>query len=105
MNDRSHTRFELEVFHRNVSDDDLIADLVRVSDELGKKKITFREYNKTGKFSSDTIAARFGSWRRAQEKACLEKSVEKNISNDDLFRNIVDVWSKLGRQPKFRDLA
>lgn len=105
MNDKSHTFFELEAFHRDVSDDDLIADLVRVSDELSKKKITFREYNKTGKFSSHTIAARFGSWRRAQEKAGLEKSVEKNISNEALFRNIVDVWSKLGRQPKFRDLA
>jgi hypothetical protein len=35
--------FELEEFHRNISDDDLIADLVRVSQELNKKQITFRD--------------------------------------------------------------
>ena len=82
MHDKSPPRFELEAFHRDVSDDDLIADLVRVSDELGKKRITFREYNKTGKFSSQTIATRFGSWLGAQERAGLEKSDEKNISNE-----------------------
>src|SRR5579863_3650332 len=103
MHDKSPPRFELEVFHRNVSDDDLIADLVRVSDELGKKRITFRDYNKSGKFHSSTIATRFGSWLGALEKAGLEKTIERNISNEALFKNIVDVWSGLGRQPKFRD--
>jgi hypothetical protein len=97
--------FELEEFHRNVSDDDLIADLVRVSHELDKKQITFRDYNKVGKFSSSTIATRFGSWHEALEKAGLDKTIDRNISTEDLFRNIVDVWSKLGRQPKTRDLS
>jgi hypothetical protein len=105
MHSKSPPRFELEVFHRDVSDDDLIADLVRVSDELGKKRITFRDYNITGKFSSSTIATRFGSWNGALERAGLEKTIERNISKEALFRNIVDVWTKLGRQPKFRDLS
>jgi hypothetical protein len=105
MHDKSPPRFELETFHRDVSDDDLIADLVRVSDELGKKRITFRDYNTTGKFSSSTISTRFGSWLNALEKAGLEKTIERNISSEALFRNIVEVWSKLGRQPKTRDLS
>jgi hypothetical protein len=104
MSDKA-SRFELETFHRDVSDSDLIADLARVANESGKRRITFREYNKAGKYSSHTMAARFGSWLGAQEKAGLQKSVEKNIPNEALFRNIVDLWSRLGRQPKFRDLS
>lgn len=97
--------FELEEFHRNISDDELIADLVRVSAELGKAALTFRDYNAVGKFSSSTIATRFGSWLAALEKAGLQKTINMNISNDDLFRNIIDLWTSLGRQPKFRDLT
>src|SRR5258708_10735532 len=97
--------FELEEFHRNVSDEALIADLVRVSEQLNKKQITFRDYNKAGKFSSSTIATRFGSWHGALEKAGLDRTIDRNIPTEDLFHNIVEVWSKLGRQPKTRDLS
>lgn len=105
MKNKSPPRFELEDFHRNISDDELIADLVQISVTLNKKNITFRDYNNAGKFSSSTIATRFGSWLNALEKAGLEKTAERNIPNETLFRNIVEVWSELGRQPKFRDLS
>lgn len=101
----SSLRFELEEFHRNISDDELVSDLVRVSRELGKAALTFRDYNALGKFSSSTIASRFGSWLAALERAGLQKTFNRNISNDDLFRNIVELWTKLGKQPKSRDLT
>jgi|SRR5712671_5437311 len=97
--------FELEEFHRNISDDELVADLVRVSLELSKKQITFRDYNRLGKYHSSTVAIRFGSWHEALKKAGLEKTIDRNIPTEDLFRNIVEVWTKLGRQPKTRDLS
>jgi hypothetical protein len=97
--------FELEEFHRNVSDEALLADLLRVSQQLNKKKITFRDYNRSGKYHSSTVAARFGSWHGALEKAGLDKTIDRNISTDDLFRNIVEVWSSLGKQPKTRGLT
>ena len=97
--------FELEQFHRNVSDETLIVDLVRVSQELNKRQITFREYNRCGKYHSSTVAARFGSWHAALEKAGLEQTIDRNIPTEDLFRNIVEVWTHLGRQPKTRDLS
>jgi len=105
MNDKPALRYELEEFHRDVTEDELIADLVRVSHDLSKKNITFRDYNATGRFSSSTLATRFGSWHGALERAGLQKSIDRNISNEALFRNIVDVWTKLGRQPKFNDLS
>jgi Homing endonuclease associated repeat/HNH endonuclease len=97
--------FELEEFHRNISDDDLISDLVRVSREIQKIQITFREYNKSGKYSSSTVSSRFGTWHNALMKAGLSKTVNRNIPTDELFRNIVEVWGKLGKQPKTRDLS
>jgi hypothetical protein len=97
--------FELEEFHRNISDDELVADLVRVSLELSQKQITFRDYNRLGKYHSSTVAIRFGSWHEALKKAGLEKTIDRNIPTEDLFRNIVEVWTKLGRQPKTRDLS
>lgn len=105
MNEKPGSNFQLEKFHRDISDNDLIADLVRVSNQLGRKRITFRDYNALGKFHSSTISTRFGSWLGALERAGLEKTIERNISTEELFKNIVEVWSKLGRQPKFRDLA
>ncbi len=101
----SPSRFQLEKFHRDISDEELIADLVRVYESLAKPKITFRDYNLAGKFSSSTIATRFGTWNEALEKAGVERSNKRNIADDDLFRNLVEVWTKLGRQPKFRDLS
>jgi hypothetical protein len=97
--------FELDDFHRNIPDEDFIADLLRVAKQAGTRRITFREYNSVGKFSSQTIAVRFGSWLEALKRAGLEKTTERNIPNEQLFANIVRVWSRLGRQPKFRDLT
>lgn len=105
MSDEQGDRFELEEFHRNISDDDLIADVVRVSRELNKTQITFRDYNRFGRFHSSTVALRFGSWHSALKRAGLEKTIDRNIPTEDLFRNIVEVWSALGRQPKTRDLS
>ncbi len=103
--DKTSTSFELETFHRNVSDDDLISDLVKISQEIGKKNITFRDYNKKGKYRAETIALRLGSWNNALEKAGLEKSMNKNSSNELLFKNLAELWTKLGKQPKTRDLS
>jgi hypothetical protein len=96
--------FELEDFHRNVPDDELLRDVARVAQQLGKSKITYREYNLLGQFNSSTISARFGGWLTALEKSGLERTINRNIAVDDLFQNIVEVWGKIGRQPKFRDL-
>ena len=61
-------KFELEPHNRNVPDEDLLNDLNKVAEELGKETITGEEYKKKGKYASKTIEARFGSWNKALEK-------------------------------------
>lgn len=98
-------KFQLESHNRNVPDQDLIDDLKRVADELGKDKVTIDEYNDRGKYHNSTLNRRFGSWFKALEKAGLKKTRTLNISNEELFQNLVEVWTNLGRQPKYNDLT
>ncbi len=97
-------KFELENFHRDISDNDLVVDLVDVAKILKKPTVTFREYNQFGKYSSSTICARFGSWNSALGKASLEQTIKRNISEEELFENLSNVWVSLGKQPRTRDM-
>jgi 5-methylcytosine-specific restriction endonuclease McrA len=97
-------KYELEPFHRDTPEADLLADLRRVAEELGKNRVTYRDYNERGRFTSSTLAKRFGSWFAAIDKANLRRTINRNVSDDDLFANLVEVWTNLGRQPRYRDL-
>jgi len=98
-------KFELDNFHRNISEKDILEDVSRVAKSLNKNTLTTRAYKKEGgKYSSDTIIKKFSSWNIVLEKIGLKKSQIHNISTEELFKNLEDVWIKLGRQPKYRDL-
>lgn len=97
--------FQLESYNRNVPDEELINDLLRVAKELEQNKVTIDQYNERGKFHNTTLTRRFGSWFKSLEKAGLEKTRTLNITNDELFENLVEVWTSLGRQPKYNDLT
>jgi hypothetical protein len=98
--------FELEDFHRNVSDGELIADLKRVASELGKTSVTRTDQNSNGKYHSATIVRRFGSWIVAHEKAGLQNTVTPLFASEEsLFENLEDMWTKLGRQPRSEEIC
>ena len=98
-------KFQLESFHRDIPDAHLLADLVRVAVETGKTTLTFREYGKHGTFSASTISLRFGSWLIVLETAGSTLTQAKNISEEELFKNLLAVWMTIGKQPKTRDLS
>ncbi len=115
--------FELETYHRNIADSEMIADLQRVASklreradlqrvapELRSKSVTAREYDRIGTFCSSALARRFGSWNAALEKAGLQETPaggreQKVISNEDLFKNLERIWTSLGRQPRYQELT
>lgn len=92
-------KFELKTNNRNVSDQDLLDDIKKVVIVFKKETITRDEYDEKGRFNSGTIRKRFGGWLNALEKAGLSETRNYNIENDDLIKNIEEVWIKLGRQP------
>ena len=98
-------QFELEPFHRNVSNEDLLKDLKRISDEISKDKVTIDEYNERGTYYATTLTRRFGNWFKALELTGLSKTKHLNIANEELLQNLMEVWLKLERQPKYNDLT
>ncbi len=98
-------KFQLKEFNRNVSDEDLLADLRAVAERLGKSSISSREYNDNGaKYTSGTIGVRFGSWNNALKKAGLDLVQERDVSKEELFKNLEQIWVSIGQQPTFRDM-
>ena len=98
-------KFELDDYHRSISDEELINDLKRIALELNKNSVTRDDNDERWKYSNSTYTRRFGSWFNALEKAWLTKTRSPlNIPDEDLFRNLEEIWVKLGRQPKYEEI-
>lgn len=91
------------------NEEELIADLRRVAELLGTKKIRKRQYESHGKYSSGTIKNRFGTWNKALIDSGLTifnaKADRSCISELKLFENILVLWQHYGRQPRISELA
>ncbi|MBI2658287.1 HNH endonuclease [Candidatus Woesearchaeota archaeon] len=100
-------KFELVKFNRNIPDKELLADVRRVAAELKQDFLTFNQYEELGKFNASTPKHRFGSWSKVLEKAGLpkiRKQLNARIENEELFHNLEEVWTKLGRQPRISEM-
>jgi hypothetical protein len=97
-------RFELDPYHRDVPEADLIADLRRAASESEASTLTWERYSSTGRFSPETVRRRFGTWNGALQRAGLLSAKRWRIPDDDLFANLEAIWRHLGRQPRRSDL-
>lgn len=88
-----------------VSDEDLLADLRRVAEEIGRGTVPSRVYRERGRYSHTTLAKRYKSWNEALLAAGLSISNEFNISDEELFQNLLVLWEHIGRQPGRRECA
>ncbi|HBG61957.1 MAG TPA: hypothetical protein DDX37_09035 [Candidatus Omnitrophica bacterium] len=96
-------KFELDKYHRNTSNEELISDLKCVAKQL-QKSTTYVEYNKHGKYHSCTLCRRFGNWFKVLEIAELSRNrTPFNTTNEDLFKNLEEVWIRLTRQPHYKE--
>lgn len=95
----------IEYGEKEIKDEVLLADLVRVATELNNPNITISDYETHGKYTHVTMGVRFGSWNKAKAKANLEVTYITNNSNEDLFQNILELWTHLGRQPKYGEVV
>jgi len=100
-------KFELKKVYRNTPEDELIADLKNTATKLNQDFVTREQQDKFGKFDSSNMANRLGGWAKAHERAGLnlarhQKSLR--LSDDELFQNLEEVWTKLGKQPIQADM-
>jgi hypothetical protein len=85
--------------HRNVSNEELTADLKRVSSLLNQPKLSYAIYSKHGKYSKQLFKNRFRTWNKALAVAGLELAKAGHYTNEELFANLLEVWKKRGKQP------
>ncbi len=97
-------RYELEPLHRNTPDTELLNDLKRVAAELGADTVSITQYNNLGRFHASSLQRRFGSWLRALNRASLA-SRNMHVTEEELFDNLVELWARLGRQPRLSDVT
>lgn len=88
-----------------VSDQELLNDLKSVAQKLNKNTVPQKIYAKFGEYEYSTHIRRFGSWNSALIKAGLDITHEQEITDEKLFENILNLWTKLGRQPVRSDLT
>ena len=66
--------------------------------------MSWRLYGVRGKFRSNTLTERFGSWNAGLRAAGVPVTQVRGATDAELFDNIATVWRKLGRQPAGREL-
>ncbi|MBI3485957.1 HNH endonuclease [Candidatus Daviesbacteria bacterium] len=100
-------KFELKKIHRNVPIDELIADLKNTAKKLNQDFVTREQQDEFGNFDSSNIADRLGGWAKAHELANLKLARHQKslrLSDDELFQNLEEVWTKLEHQPIQADM-
>ena len=90
---------------RPVSKSEILEDLKRVASEHGKTKITQKIYEELGSFNVSTAIRKFGTWNKTLEEAGLKASNVLNVTDEELYKNILNIWEHLGRQPRRADLT
>lgn len=82
----------------------LIEDLRRVAKICGKEVLTIPNYQEHGRWSQSPIVRIFGGWIDAVKAADLTPGTDR-VSDEELFENLQEVWTKLGRQPTYSEVS
>lgn len=95
--------FKLNEYHRNISDEELLNDIIRIAKKLGKDSITIKEYvDNGGQYHSSTIQRRFNGWVRALQKCGLAPNKKQisvsGISTIDMISDLQRVSDRIGKK-------
>jgi hypothetical protein len=89
----------------SVSESEIIKDFIRVTEELSQIKLTQKVYTEHGNFDVSTAIRKFGTWNKAIKAAGLKTSNVVNVSDEELYKNILNLWEQLGKQPRRANLT
>lgn len=99
--------------NRNISDEELLNELRRVTKLIDATYLFRKEFKKCSEISPDTIQKRFGGWRSALERAGLVNrwsggleisNLGKRYTQDEYWENLLLVWTRYGRQPTYGEM-
>jgi hypothetical protein len=90
--------------YKRIDSKELIADVIRVANALGKNGVSTSVYSQYGRYKVQTVLTRFGNWDKVLESAGLDKTGYKVINDIDLFEEIERLWTEKGSQPTSTDI-
>ena len=93
-----------KIDYSGITQEDLLNDMCYVVEKYNLKILSAGEYDKYGQYNHYKIVRIFGSWNVALKAAGLYYNLAKNLTEEELFDNLLNIWQKLGRQPYYRDL-
>ena len=96
--------FKLDIDNTNATKEDILNDVKNIVKKHNIKKLTQKYYKQYGQYSIWMIYDRFESWFNMLEEAGLTKTRNLGITENDLLNNILEVWMRLQRQPKYNDM-
>lgn len=92
---------------RGLTDEELVAELRRISRITGRKTVTHEDIHTHGSVDSRTVKARLGngSWQKALSRAGLELSIHgRRHSDEEYHENLMRVWETIGARPKYSQM-
>jgi len=86
-------KFQLSrVSDQLVENSELIDDLKRVANELKTNTLPQRKYGDLGQYDISTVIRRFETWNKALHNADIQIYNRINISDEELYENILRLW-------------
>lgn len=92
--------FRLNELHRNISDDELINDVIKTAKNLGMSSLTVDTYSHHGSFHGSTLIRRFGSWKDVLILSHLDVKSHNfrfNVSDEEIIKDVKrvrDIYQK-----------
>ena len=86
------------------SKESILSELKRVAEKLGKETLSDEDITKHSRVSTSTIQNKFGSLSKALELTGLKALVHRKVADEEYLREIDRIWSRLGRQPKVKEM-
>jgi 5-methylcytosine-specific restriction endonuclease McrA len=93
--------------NKPLTDEDVLVELKRIAKFLNKETVSQEDVkNYSNIMSLGVIVRRFGSFVSAIQKAGLKISegYRRAYTDDEYFENLLNVWTKYGRQPVCREM-
>lgn len=91
---------------RDLSKEELIAELRRVHALVGRPYLTTEDFNQHSVTSTVAIRSRFGSFHGALEAAGIPESPHRprRFTDAQCFENLASVWAHFARAPHYREM-
>jgi len=94
-------KFELNEYKRELTDEEIIADIKRVAEQLNIDYISISTYKKHGRYSQTAIQGHFRTWKNALLIAGMRnertKSELKLIKNEDYYADLQRIAKHLNK--------